>query len=124
MANWGVALAQRPLVPRNRKKQRHHLHASNVRHSPSIVIERCSGDAMLRAPSFQDYGNVFKHICRPEDGTHDCYDLGCERITINVSGLQFTTRRNVFEAHPSTLLGELHAYQFTAHLESIRVVFS
>lgn len=105
MANWSVALAQRPLVPRNRKRARQQLHTSSLLASPSIILERLNGDVMQAEPPFQGYGNVFKHICKPEDGKHDCFHEGCERVTVNVSGLHFVTRRSVFEAHPTTLLG-------------------
>lgn len=104
MANWGVALAQRPMVPRNRKKARHHLHNTPVHlvSSPSLLY----GDAMPTEPPFRGHGNVFKNLCKPEQGAHDCYTNGCERIAINVSGLQFVTRRSILEAHPETLLGK------------------
>lgn len=106
MANWSVALAQpRPIVSR-RKKAKHQLHTTtNILSSPSLLLERYS-DAMPTEPPFQGYGNVFRHLCKPEDGEHDCFQKGCERIAINVSGLQFVTRRSILEAHPNTLLGK------------------
>jgi len=110
MANWSVALAQnRPPVPsRNRKKPRINLtQTPNILSSPSLVLEKLS-DAMPTEPPFQGYGNIFRHLCKPEEGEHNCYNNGCDRITVNVSGLQFITRRSVLEAHPETLLGELN----------------
>ncbi|XP_067933182.1 shaker-related potassium channel tsha2-like [Watersipora subatra] len=100
MANWSVALA-RPLVPRNRKKARH-VNATTVLQSPSLLL---AAEPEPMEPLFQNYGNVFRHLCRPDEGEHSCYDSGCERITVNVSGLHFVTRKSVFEAHPTTLLG-------------------
>lgn len=108
MANWGVALANRPPGPPGRRKK--HRHPPVITESPSLLAATtATSDAMQREPVFQGYGNVFSHICRPELGTHDCYTEGCERITINVSGLQFVTNRSVLERHPSTLLGKLHS---------------
>lgn len=106
MANWGVALAQRPMVPgHKRKKTRHHL--NHLAESPSLVVAHSNSDAMPREAPFQRYGNVFKHLCNPEEpGDHDCEKQGCERITINVSGLQFVTKRSVLDNHPDTLLGK------------------
>ena len=105
MANWGVALAQRPMVPGHKRKKARHAFNSHLAESPSLLAAATS-DVMLREPPYQRYGNVFKHLCNPEEGEHNCEKQGCERITINVSGLQFVTKRSVLDKHPNTLLGK------------------
>ena len=113
MANWSVALAQRPLVPRNRKKTRHHGHNHQAELLISPSLNTCSEVMPLEAP-FPRYGNIFKHLCQPEDGEHDCHERKCERITVNVSGLHFITSRSVLEAHPKTLLGRWDLFLYHA----------
>lgn len=104
MANWSVVLARKPVLSRT-KKARHQQHHLSPAHSPSALDKL--GDLMHADPPFTNHaGHIFKHLCHPEDGEHDCHESGCERITINVSGLQFVTKRAILEAHPSTKLGE------------------
>lgn len=107
MANWGVVLARKPMVARKQKSQNHQRHLANHTGSGSPEkLHELQHHASV-SPSFTRHGHVFKHLCKPEDGDeHDCYKLGCERLTINVSGLHFITRRSVLEAHPTTLLGK------------------
>lgn len=100
MANWGVVLARRPVVPRT-KKNRPSQQQVKETPSPSTL------DLMPTEPTYRRHGHIFKHLCHPDEEEHDCFETGCERITINVSGLQFVTRRSVLEAHPTTVLGKL-----------------
>jgi len=101
MANWGVVVAHRPVVNRPKQKHRHHVGTPT---SPVVHMEP------RHQENYKHDGNVFKLLCQDEDGQHDCFEQGCERITINVSGLQFITRRSILEEHPTTLLGEYLGY--------------
>ncbi|XP_064632557.1 potassium voltage-gated channel protein Shaker-like [Lineus longissimus] len=40
--------------------------------------------------------------------SHDCKVAGCERMSVNVSGMYYETRQAIFNRHPNTLLGDPH----------------
>jgi hypothetical protein len=66
---------------------------------------------------------------------HDCKLAGCERMSVNISGMYFEARVAVFNRHPNTLLGDPHKrkkyydkkrkeYFFDRHRPTFEAIFN